>query len=226
MRAIRDDYPIQSSRAYTVRLSKFAGLKLLTTRPILGLFTRSFRARGEDYEDALSDSVRNVAKMGSANKIRHRCSAGMLALLRRRLRRFRSEDFAPRVEAAQSLRRALGDSVVCPGSAHCIHSHWAFPILVEDPTGVMDALRRAGFDGATLRRSEAVAAPEDRPKLDPVTAREALAKLVVLPCYPEMSRSELERQAAVIRRAVAHASSNSSDFPSSSPGSIGIGPVN
>ena len=64
------------------------------------------------------------------------------------------------------------------------------------------ALRAAGFDGATLRRSATVAPPEDRPKLDPVAAREALAHLLVLPCYDGIPDKELQRLADVVRSTV------------------------
>jgi hypothetical protein len=63
----------------------------------------------------------------------------------------------------------------------------------------MAGLRGQGFDGAILRRSATVAPPEDRPKLTPVNARDALSKLVILPCYGGIPESELRRQADAVR---------------------------
>jgi len=126
----------------------------------------------------------------------------MLALLERRLTRFRSGDFAGRLAAGRVLAEALDGAVECPGLDNPVHNFWVFPILVDEPEAVMAALRREGFDGATLRRSATVAPPPDRPKLDPAIARAALARLVILPCYGAMPESELRRQAQLVRRLV------------------------
>lgn len=202
MRAIQASYQPQRTRPYLTRLLKFAGLKILTSRPVLGIVTRFFQMRGEDYEDSVSDAVRNVAPLGSSKRIRNRCSAPMLAVLQRRLTRFSPEDFSGRIEAGRFLLEQLDGAVVCPGTRNPIHNFWVFPILVDDPEAVMAELRRQGFDGATLRRSATVAPPEDRPKLAPVNARDALSKLVILPCYGGIPESELRRQADVVHKLV------------------------
>jgi perosamine synthetase len=202
MRAIQAGYPAQGARPYLKRLLKFAGLKLLSFPAVLGSVTRFYQLRGEDYEDSISDAVRNVAPLGSSKRIRNRCGAPMLAVLNRRLTRFSPRDFADRIEAGRFLLEQLDGAVVCPGIRNPIHNFWVFPILVDDPQTLMAELRRQGFDGATLRRSATVAPPEDRPKLAPVNAREALSKLVILPCYGGIPKSELRRQAEVVRRLV------------------------
>jgi len=203
MQKLQADYPVQPTRAYAGRLLKFTGLKLVTARPVLGALTRALRIAGHDYEDALSDSVRGVASLGSATQIRRRCSVAMLALLEQRLLGFEPARLEQRSRSGRRLLDLLAGVVVCPGAQNPVHHFWAFPILVDDPDAVMRALRRAGFDAATLRRSATVTPPADRPQLDPVAAREALARLLVLPCYEGMPDRELRRQAAVIRRACA-----------------------
>ena len=203
MRELQAAYPVQATRTYAGRLVKFAVLKVVTSRAVLGVLTRALRAAGRDYEDALAESVRGVARLGSEAQIRRRCPAAMLALLERRLLRFEPARFAPRIRAARRLLELLEGVVVCPGAGHPLHHFWAFPILVDDPGAVMHALRHAGFDAATLRRSATVAPPADRPRLDPVVAREALARLLVLPCHAGIPDRELRRLAAVIRRACA-----------------------
>jgi dTDP-4-amino-4,6-dideoxygalactose transaminase len=202
MREIQASYPVQKTRPYLTRLAKFAGLKILTSRVVLGAVTRFYQMRGEDYEDSVSDAVRNVAPLGSSKRIRNRCSAPMLAVLRRRLARFSPRDFSGRVAAGRFLLAELEGAVVCPATRNPIHNFWVFPILVDDPQVVMEGLRRQGFDGATLRRSATVAPPEDRPKLAPANAIEALSKLVILPCYGDIPESELRRQAHVVRSLV------------------------
>ena len=147
--------------------------------------------------------MRGVAKLGSTKKIRHQPSAALLALLERRLSHWRDDSHAPHEHAGKLMRRYLGDAVTCPGIGNTAHKYWVFPILAEDPPAMISALRNAGFDGANLPRSATVAPPKGRPDLDPATAREALAKLVILPCYPGMPTAELERQAEVVRTAAA-----------------------
>jgi dTDP-4-amino-4,6-dideoxygalactose transaminase len=202
MREIQVSYSVQKTRPYLTRLLKFAGLKILTSRVVLGAVTRFFQMRGEDYEDSVSDAVRNVAPLGSSKRIRNRCSTPMLAVLQRRLTRFSPSDFSGRIEAGRFLLEELDGAVFCPGTRNPVHNFWVFPILVDDPQAVMAGLRREGFDGATLRRSATVAPPEDRPKLAPVKASDALSKLVILPCYGGIPESELRRQAKVVRSLV------------------------
>ena len=198
MRNIQSEYPVQSSRGFFKRLLKFRGLRLLTTRPVLGTVEWSFRVRGKDYEDAVTDAVRGVAKLGTANKIRTRCAAPLLALMKRRLTEFHPDGLAPRRRTARLLLDNIKDHVTCPGASNDDHNFWAFPVVVKDPHHVMATLRRAGFDAATLRRSATVRAPEDRAHLEPVVAKEALSRLVVIPCYPEMRDTEIERLASIL----------------------------
>lgn len=202
MRAIQDGYPVQSPRAFLKRIFKFASFKAFLTRPVMAAADRYFRWRGVDYEEAVGDSVRGIASLGSARKIRQRPPAPMLALLRRRLLRFRPSDLGGGREAGSRLLAQLSGAVLCPGAKNAIHNFWTFPIVVDDPKRVMQALRQAGFDGATLRRSATVPAPGDRPELEPAVAREALAHLLVIPCYAGIPDAELRRQAQVIRDAV------------------------
>jgi len=199
MRAIQEAYPVQPSGAYAKRVLKFMGLKIVLLPPVFGVLFRLCRMLGKDYEDPVSDAVRNVASLGSNRKIRKRMPAAMLAVLERRLIRWREGSLDGFARMGDSLRRKLGDSVVLPASANRIHNYWVFPILTDDPMRLIRALRSAGFDGANLPRSKTVSAPPERPELEPDTAKDALDHLVVLPCYPGMSEADLERQAKIVR---------------------------
>jgi dTDP-4-amino-4,6-dideoxygalactose transaminase len=72
-------------------------------------------------------------------------------------------------------------------------------MLVDQPQAFIDGLREKGFDCANLPRSQAVSPPEDRPQLEPKLAAQALSDLVVVPCYPGMPDSEIQREAEAIR---------------------------
>lgn len=200
MRRLQSEYPVQKRGDYAKRLAKFAVLKLVLTRPVYGLLMRYLEWRRIDYDTAVGDAVREVASLGTEKKLRKRPSAAMLSVLERRLRRWQARSLQERSRTGESLREALEGFVPCPGIRNERHSYWVFPVLVDDPKEAMLALRRAGFDGTNLPRSEAVAAPEGRPHLAPTTASDVLDRMVVLPCYPDLPRPELLREAEVIRR--------------------------
>jgi dTDP-4-amino-4,6-dideoxygalactose transaminase len=203
MRTIQSDYPVQPDAKHRKRIAQFMGLKLITARPVLGAIYRYYRSKGKDYEDQLADRVRDVAPLKTAKNMRFQPSATMLHLMNRRLAQFDMEQVDRRQQKGERLRSMIGDAVVLPGQANRHHDYWVFPLLVSDPRKFIDALRREGFDAADLPRSQHIAAPPDRPALEPVTAAGVMRDLIVVPCYDSMPDSELTRQAEVIKRVAA-----------------------
>ena len=203
LRRIQSGYRVQKGRNQLIRVLKFSALKAITSRVVFGLVFGLLRISGKNFEDTVGDAVRGVAKLSSNKKLRFQPSAAMLALLARRLRTYRPETLSQRAQTGAALQSMLKGVVACPGAGNAHHTYWVFPIIVENPLEVIKRLRRAGFDGANLPRSQAVSAPEDRPGLEPETAKQALANLLVLPCYPGMSDAELRREADVVRAALA-----------------------
>lgn len=201
MRGIQADYPVQSTSKQVRRIFQFAGLKLLTSPLVFGLVQHAFALSGRDYEDAVADRVRNVAVLKKAKNLRIRPSAALTALLCRRLERFDMVLLGERTAKGRRLSELLGDSVVLPGLGNAHYDYWVFPAVVEAPRDFIARLRRSGFDAANLPRSQAVAAPEDRPQLEARIAAEMLSHLVILPCYPGLPDTELQRLAATVREA-------------------------
>ena len=76
-------------------------------------------------------------------------------------------------------------------------------VLVDDPNTFIKRLRENGFDGANLPRSQAVPAPDYAEHLTPNVAAQMLADMVVVPCYPGMPESEIQRQADLLRQIAA-----------------------
>ena len=200
MRDIQAAYPVQKNRKHLKRVAQFAGLKLVSTRPVLGLTSRLFSAFGKSYDDAFVDRARNVAPLGGFKNLRHQPSLGMLRLMHRRISRFAEGGLEPRAGKGRLLRDMIGDAVVMPGQANKEHNYWVFPLLVDDPQAYIAGLRRQGFDSSDLPRSQAVAAPEGRENLAPNMAAQALSDLIIVPCYPDMPDEELARQAETIKR--------------------------
>ncbi|MPZ11005.1 MAG: aminotransferase class V-fold PLP-dependent enzyme [Kiloniellaceae bacterium] len=201
MCAIQDRYPLQPTKRQARRVLQFAGLKLLTLPLVFGLVQRFFALTGRDYEDAVAERVRNVAVLKKSKNLRFRCSTALVALLCRRLARFDPASLTRRADKGRRLKELLSGSLALPGQANSHHDYWVFPAVVEEPHGFIAKLRRSGFDAANLPRSQAVAAPEDRPQLEPKAAAELLSKLVILPCYDGLPDRELQRLAKLVREA-------------------------
>jgi len=203
MRDIQHVYPVQKNLAQFKRILQFSALKIITSRWVMGLIFRFFDRRDQDYEDAISDNVRNVAPLGKAKQRRYQPSAGMLALMRRRLNTFNEGSLEARAAMGRKLRDLLNGSVVLPAQGTGYHDYWVFPVLVDDPKAFIKRLRENGFDGADLPRSQAVPAPDYAEHLTPNIAAQMLADLVVVPCYPGMPDKEIQRQADLLRQIAA-----------------------
>lgn len=200
MRAIQANYPMQPDKKHLKRIAQFMALKILMSRPVLGAIYKYYHARGRDYEDGLADRVRDVAPLKTVKNLRFQPSTAMLALLDRRLEEFDIQDIRVRTSKGETLRDLIGGAVAMPAQANAHHDYWVFPLLVKEPRKFIDGLRSQGFDAADLPRSQHIAAPKDRPELEPMTAAGVMRDLVVIPCYDAMPDAELARQAEVIKR--------------------------
>ena len=208
MRALQADYPIQPTKRQAKRIFQFAGLKLLSLPRVFGLLHQFYARRGQDFEDQVSEKVRNVAKYKKSKSLRIRPSAALTALLCRRLARFDIATLQRRAAKGRRLRDLLDGCLPLPGQGNAHHDYWVFPAVIDQPLPFIAELRRNGFDAANLPRNQAVAAPEDRPELAPQVAAGLLARLVILPCYDGMPDSELQRQAALVRKLTAPAAAS------------------
>ncbi len=203
MRDVQSKYAVQTNSDQLVRVLKFSVLKILISRTVLSLIRRIFSARGKDYETSLSNRVRGVAKLGSAKRLRIQPSRGLLALMDKRVSAFKPGELDERVKKGRHMRELLGDTVVIPGCSNAYHDYWVFPLLVDKPQEFVNRLKDAGFDSSGLPRSQAVEPPPGREGLAAEIATQALKDMIIVPCYPGMSDSELEREARLIRQIAA-----------------------
>jgi perosamine synthetase len=196
----QNGYPVQASSQHRKRALKFLGLKAATLPPVLGAIFRYYRMRGMSYEDGLADKVRDVAPLKTVDKMRLQPSALMLWLMNRRLYRFDMQSLEHRAKKGRNLSTMISQAVHLPGQSSEHHDFWVFPMLVERPKEMIAALRDAGFDAADLPRSQHIAAPPDRPQLEPEAAANLMRDIVIVPCYGDMPDPEIERLAGVVRR--------------------------
>ena len=220
MRAIQASYPVQGNGKHLKRITQFMGLKVVTMPMVLGaIFWWMDRkkvkaapkaavapvgeAAPQVYEDKLADRVRDVAPLKTKEGLRNQPSAAMLALMNRRLKAYDGEMIRIRMKKGELLRDRLNGAVVLPAQGNPHHDYWVFALLVNEPRKFIDALRREGFDASDLPRSQHIAAPDDRPALEPKIAAKAMKDLIVVPCYDDMPDQELIRMAEVIRKVAA-----------------------
>ncbi|HEY8156100.1 MAG TPA: aspartyl/asparaginyl beta-hydroxylase domain-containing protein [Myxococcota bacterium] len=208
MRSAQAGHPVQTRGAYLSRLVRFSGLKLLTYRASSAALFRLTSLTRVDLDRGLELAARSLTREKGrshpgrpSQKLARRPSAPMLALLEHRLRGAPERRIEARRRAGQQLLDGLEGAVVCPGARNPRHSHWLFPVLAKDPAGWIGALRAEGFDAAPIASLRVVPAPDGRPDLDPVVAREFLAQVVFVPCYAAMGERALAREASLLRHA-------------------------
>jgi dTDP-4-amino-4,6-dideoxygalactose transaminase len=198
MRILQATCPVQTRWSYVLRLLKGGVLKGIASRPVYGVLIRVLEGIGRDPDRLINGSVRGFRGGQLLAGIRRQPSAPLLAVLRRRLHGLDSSRREDQRLKAAWLARLLDRQVTCPTATALPHTHWVFPILVDDPHRAIARLRRAGFDATQGESLSVVPAPSDRPWLDPCTARHALSHAVFLPVYPEMPVRSLRRMAHVL----------------------------
>jgi len=198
MRRLQAEYPRQGRWAFLLRLAKYAGLKAISARPVYGALVRLLRALGVDHDRLVNGAVRGFAGEGFFARIRRQPCAALLALMERRVRRFDPRRLAARAAAGEAFLERLGEVEACPGAASTPHSHWVFPLRVDDPPTAIAALARSGFDATQGQSLVVVDPPDDRPELDPLVTRDTMKKVIYLPCYPELPPEAISRLAAAI----------------------------
>lgn len=200
MRALQSSWPSQARLAYAARVARFLALAVLARPAVYGLLARLVDV------DRLSGSVRGFPGADDElfERLRSRPSAPLTSMIARRLSSLDVRRVDARARAGEELAALLSSSVPRPGNAITGHTHWVFPVLAPDPPTLVAALRRVGFDAAEGTSSiGAVAAPPDRPELDPHEARRMMRELVFLPAYPELTGPARRRLADAVNAGLA-----------------------
>ncbi len=202
MQSRQEAYPVQKRAAYYLRLLKYSVMKGGSSQIVFGTAVGLCRMLGRDYDRLIGKAARGFPGAKFFKNIRRQPSAPLLAVLGRRLRTFDFHYLAERTARGTRLRRLLPTEWLCPAADVIPNTFWAFPVVVEKPEQVIAALAAAGFDATAAHHLSAGQPPTDRPELDPKQARDALAKMIYLPCYPEMPERALEEMAQALQQAL------------------------
>lgn len=200
MKVLESEYPVQAEKKQLKRIVSAAGIKIVSSSVVLGFVYRYYKKRGRDYEDELSNKVRDVAPLKKKGGLHYQPSASLLWMMNRRMRQLTDGDLAIRTQKGRHLAKLLDDVATLPGQSAKHHDYWLFAVVTDKPQDLITALREEGFDAGGLPRSQTVDAPSDRQNLGPVLAKDMLDAVVVVPCYEAMPEREIEREAAVIRK--------------------------
>jgi len=200
MQDIQGGWPIQQRRAYAGKLLRMAVLATFNDprrfAVLHGLLTRL----GVDLDSAINTSTRSFAH-GEAlwAKVRRRPSAGLLALLTRRLTTFDPAQLAERAQVGDDLAARLPAAYLHPGDGLLRRTHWLFPVWAPDPEAVVAELRGRGIDVSTGTSNLVAVAAEDGSV--PERAGELMASIVYLPSYPQLGAAGRDRMIAGLRAA-------------------------
>jgi dTDP-4-amino-4,6-dideoxygalactose transaminase len=198
MRSRQAAYGVQRRWGFFQRIWKYSLLKALSTRYTFGALVRLCRAFGIDYDRMINNAVRGFSGPAVVDRYRVQPCAPLLALLRRRIRRYDPRRVAAKTARGELLASLIEPSVRCPGTALEPHNYWVFPIWSDDPPATIARLDRAGFDATQGQSMCAIPAPPGRADLDPSTTRDVLEHLVYVPLYGELPEREIRRLAQVL----------------------------
>jgi perosamine synthetase len=201
MRGIQASYPLQGRGWYLKKLLKGLGLLSVSRHRPYGLLARACMWLGSDLDALVNGVVRGFPPREPAatffQRLRHRPSASLLAMLSRRLTTFDAESLARRASTGERFSCRLRVVDLHPGRHALQRTHWLFPVVVEDPEALILGLRRRGLDASQATSSIAVVeAPVERSS--PAQASLMMSGVVFLPVYPELPPQAIDLMAGLV----------------------------
>ena len=192
--ALNKQYIRQNTSRYFKKLLKVSFVKLLNSKAIYTLFYKLVMVLGKNFEQVLSGFTKGFPGDDICRQIRYRpCIANEL-LLQRKLKKFRQKSIKERIELANDVLHSIPEKYRI-GSQNARHTYWVLPVETNDPDGLINYLRSNGFDASqkasSLVHLESVGYTMGASDLN-------LDKLVYLPAYTAMSKSERKQLGKLI----------------------------
>lgn len=206
MRDIQSHWPVQSAWTLPVKCCKFALLRVISTKTVFGSVARCGNRFGKGPDEILARLTRGFSDESLFDQLRRQPSAGLLRMLRYRLKTYDTQRVDRRIANARRIIGNLGLGQSQPELLDEGHSFWLFPLLCDRACELIAHLRLHGFDATQRGRMEIVAPPPDRPQLRCPRAAELLNRTVFLPCYPEMPTGAIDRMCELISAVTAQPS--------------------
>lgn len=195
-REIQERQPVQARFRMFIRALKYSVLKAIGYRIPYTIVNYALRMLGAEH--ITDKSIRNFTGKDQFRKFRQQPSYPLLALLERRLKRFKPKPVERRTAHAELFTRLTPD-LVRPAIDAPFHTFWIYPVTAPDRQALIRYLWSKGFDSTVGPSSFLVADAEpDYEAFQPHTAKETMSQVVYLPVHDRMTRREVERLARVI----------------------------
>lgn len=182
--ARNEQYSRLTSAAYIKKLYKATLVKLLSNKTIYTGFYKLVKVARKDFDEVLASFTKGFPGDNIFELIRHRPCLPNKKLLQKKLSNFNQQHINSRVQLANDVFEKIPDHYKI-GHLNKMNTYWVMPVETNDPARLINYLRNNGFDASqkassliTLKLPDAV----NNEYLD-------LDKLVYLPVYPAMSRS-------------------------------------
>lgn len=183
-------WPVQSRMQYAMKSLKCL-LALVASRPgIYGLCLHS----GRDFS-AMARTIPPGDDVAFLKWLCRRPSGGLAATLERRLNHFPTTRMKERRIAAADFIAALPRGLRHPGETNAGSTHWLVPVITPEPQELIRVLCNAGFE-ATQGTSQIASLCSSATK-----ASRMMRSIVFVPVYPELSRRDRTRLAAIMQSA-------------------------
>jgi len=200
MRVRAAAWPVQARGDLLRRVLRAALLRALVPPPVFACFARLCAWRGHDLDELLHAATRGFPGNEFLVRLRRRPSAGLLALLERRLARPERSEARAKRAIGEALLAELGAGVEVHGRSARERHHWVFALGVDEPAQLVTRLRAAGFD-ASARSSLVALAPAGGEA--PAASRRLLERLVYVPLALQATPAERAELVRLLREASA-----------------------
>lgn len=200
MRARATAWPVQTRGDFLRRVLRAALLRALVPPPVFAVFARLCAWRGHDLDELLHAATRGFPGNEFLARLRRQPSAGLLALLERRLARPGRSEAGAKGAFGEALLAELGPGAEVHGRHARERHHWVFALGVDEPAQLVTRLRAAGFD-ASARSSLVALAPEGG--APPAANQRLLERLVYVPLALQATPAERAELVGLLRTASA-----------------------
>jgi dTDP-4-amino-4,6-dideoxygalactose transaminase len=187
-------WPTQPTSAFLRRVLKLGFFKPLVGAWIYGPLVAVLRVLGRNHDEIVTRAGRGFVGGNFFARLRHQPCAALVLLLEHRLATYDPQRVVARAAAGERVLAAL-DNVRSIGAQALGRTHWLFPLSVAEREKLMRELWREGFD-ATCASSSLFALTAAAGQEPAHAAEEAMASVLYVPVYPEMSAAQLDRLAA------------------------------
>lgn len=181
---------VQKGGLYFKKVINATLINMLTARWPFTIAYWLCKLFGKDFDEFITGFTRGFPGADVMNKIKYRPCYANLRMLQHKLSNFNQSHIHKRKILANQLLQDL-DARNIIGNANSRHTHWVIPILVANPSLLIDKLRDKGFD-ATSKASSLVKIGFTNLSLK-ASNELTLQNLVYLPMDIEMNKKEVKQ---------------------------------